>query len=32
MFVTHQLNAYEESEGTLIADMVVYDSHDPYVK
>lgn len=32
MFVTHQLNAYEESDGTLIADMIVYDSHDPYVK
>ncbi|KAI6235749.1 hypothetical protein M3Y95_00084400 [Aphelenchoides besseyi] len=32
MFVTHQLNAYEDSDGSVIADMVVYDSHDPYVK
>ncbi|KAE9555105.1 hypothetical protein FO519_001680 [Halicephalobus sp. NKZ332] len=32
MFVTHQLNAFENPDGTLVADMVVYDSHDPYVK
>ncbi|CAD5222417.1 unnamed protein product [Bursaphelenchus xylophilus] len=32
MFVTHQLNAYEDTNGNLVADMVVYDSHDPYVK
>ncbi|KAI6241616.1 hypothetical protein M3Y99_00322000 [Aphelenchoides fujianensis] len=32
MFVTHQLNAYEDSDGSVIADMIVYDSHDPYVK
>ncbi|CAJ0949347.1 unnamed protein product, partial [Mesorhabditis belari] len=32
MFVTHQLNAFESPDGTITADMVVYDSHDPYVK
>ncbi|PIO73032.1 retinal pigment epithelial membrane protein [Teladorsagia circumcincta] len=32
MFVTHQLNAYDSPDGNIIADMVVYDSHDPYVK
>ncbi|EGT43206.1 hypothetical protein CAEBREN_11287 [Caenorhabditis brenneri] len=32
MFVTHQLNAFEADDGNLVADMVVYDSHDPYVK
>uniref|UniRef100_A0A8R1HX03 Uncharacterized protein n=1 Tax=Caenorhabditis japonica TaxID=281687 RepID=A0A8R1HX03_CAEJA len=32
MFVTHQLNAFEAEDGNLVADMVVYDSHDPYVK
>ncbi|KAI3413938.1 hypothetical protein GPALN_011411 [Globodera pallida] len=32
MFVTHQLNAFEDLEGNIVADMVVYDSHDPYVK
>ncbi|GMR63019.1 hypothetical protein PMAYCL1PPCAC_33214, partial [Pristionchus mayeri] len=32
MFVTHQLNAYENMDGTLTADMVVYENHDPYVK
>ncbi|KAL3068462.1 hypothetical protein niasHT_030753 [Heterodera trifolii] len=32
MFVTHQLNAFEDSEGNIVADMIVYDSHDPYVK
>uniref|UniRef100_A0A915DB20 Methyltransferase FkbM domain-containing protein n=1 Tax=Ditylenchus dipsaci TaxID=166011 RepID=A0A915DB20_9BILA len=31
-FITHQLNAYESLEGNIIADMIVYDSHDPYVK
>ncbi|KAH7719753.1 Protein F49E10.2 a [Aphelenchoides avenae] len=32
MFVTHQLNAFENPDGTVTADMVVYESHDPYVK
>ncbi|VDL70728.1 unnamed protein product [Nippostrongylus brasiliensis] len=32
MFVTHQLNAYDSPDGNIVADMVVYDSHDPYVK
>ncbi|CAJ0569108.1 unnamed protein product, partial [Mesorhabditis spiculigera] len=32
MFVTHQLNAFDSPEGNIVADMVVYDSHDPYVK
>ncbi|CAI5454457.1 unnamed protein product [Caenorhabditis angaria] len=32
MFVTHQLNAFEAEDGNLVADMVVYDSHDPYIK
>ncbi|GMT35793.1 hypothetical protein PFISCL1PPCAC_27090, partial [Pristionchus fissidentatus] len=32
MFVTHQLNAYENMDGTITADMVVYENHDPYVK
>ncbi|CAB3400403.1 unnamed protein product [Caenorhabditis bovis] len=32
MFITHQLNAFEAEDGNLVADMVVYDSHDPYVK
>ncbi|EYC34593.1 hypothetical protein Y032_0001g485 [Ancylostoma ceylanicum] len=32
MFITHQLNAYDSPDGNIVADMVVYDSHDPYVK
>lgn len=32
MFVTHQLNAYNAPDGIIIADMVVYDSHDSYSK
>uniref|UniRef100_A0A914DER2 Uncharacterized protein n=1 Tax=Acrobeloides nanus TaxID=290746 RepID=A0A914DER2_9BILA len=32
MFVTHQLNSFENPDGTVVADMIVYDSHDPYVK
>ncbi|KAI1712705.1 retinal pigment epithelial membrane protein domain-containing protein [Ditylenchus destructor] len=32
MFITHQLNAFESLDGSIVADMVVYDSHDPYVK
>uniref|UniRef100_A0A0N5BYQ1 Carotenoid oxygenase n=1 Tax=Strongyloides papillosus TaxID=174720 RepID=A0A0N5BYQ1_STREA len=32
MFISHQLNAYEDDEGRLICDMIVYDTHDPYVK
>uniref|UniRef100_A0A1I7Z3C5 Carotenoid oxygenase n=1 Tax=Steinernema glaseri TaxID=37863 RepID=A0A1I7Z3C5_9BILA len=32
MFVTHQLNAFENPDGTIYADMIVYDNNDPYVK
>ncbi|VDD93969.1 unnamed protein product [Enterobius vermicularis] len=32
MFVTHQLNAFDNPDGTISADMIVYDRHDPYVK
>ncbi|CAI4223079.1 unnamed protein product [Auanema sp. JU1783] len=32
MFVTHQLNAFEKPDGNIVADMVVYDSPDPYMK
>ncbi|VDM59252.1 unnamed protein product [Angiostrongylus costaricensis] len=32
MFVTHQLNAYNAPDEIIIADMVVYDSHDSYTK
>uniref|UniRef100_A0A914EAL4 Uncharacterized protein n=1 Tax=Acrobeloides nanus TaxID=290746 RepID=A0A914EAL4_9BILA len=32
MFVTHQLNAYEDAHGNLIADMITYNNADPYLK
>uniref|UniRef100_A0A0N5A412 Carotenoid oxygenase n=1 Tax=Parastrongyloides trichosuri TaxID=131310 RepID=A0A0N5A412_PARTI len=32
MFISHQLNAYENKDGHIVADMIVYDNHDPYVK
>uniref|UniRef100_A0AC35U8D3 Carotenoid oxygenase n=1 Tax=Rhabditophanes sp. KR3021 TaxID=114890 RepID=A0AC35U8D3_9BILA len=32
MFISHQLNAYEAEDGILVADMIVYDSHEPYIK
>uniref|UniRef100_A0A914ECT7 Uncharacterized protein n=1 Tax=Acrobeloides nanus TaxID=290746 RepID=A0A914ECT7_9BILA len=32
MFVTHQLNAYEDAHGNLIADMITYNTAGPYLK
>ncbi|CEF60755.1 Carotenoid oxygenase family-containing protein [Strongyloides ratti] len=32
MFISHQLNAYENKDGQIVCDMIVYDNHDPYVK
>lgn len=32
MWVSHRLNAFEDDNGMLLADMVVYDNHDPYSK
>lgn len=32
MFISHQLNAYENKNGQIICDMIVYDTHNPYVK
>ncbi|KAH7706031.1 Protein F49E10.2 a, partial [Aphelenchoides avenae] len=32
MFITHQLNAYERSDGVVVADMIAYANDDPYDK